>query len=280
MNNHIKQSPILSVLSLGGGSHSTLVRAAGGGLDLSNVFDFTTGSVPTGWSDAQMNNTSSTFVASTLAANGTDLPPGYSFGDMYFQRGDATNRSSFNLRYDSGFTGDYLFQLSFYSQTSSYSIPDWGIGLCDALPTERTQNFWNGVGNTTFPWWWKNGFDNGGQVGKRNRRFFCDSGVPTLYNENFGATGSTIENASYQGWKTMHFQYRPSQGSFQMYKGKVTYGQNDWAQAGTNISGVVAPNGSTSLNTTYYLGVGADNDQGTYAIANAFRFTNDSTEFF
>ena len=30
MNNHIKQSPMLSVLSLGGGSHSTLVRAAGG----------------------------------------------------------------------------------------------------------------------------------------------------------------------------------------------------------------------------------------------------------
>ncbi len=31
MNNYIKQSPMLSLLSLGGGSHSTLVRAAGGG---------------------------------------------------------------------------------------------------------------------------------------------------------------------------------------------------------------------------------------------------------
>ena len=255
-----------------------LRSAAGYSTGYDNVHDFTTGSAPAGWTDAQMNNTSSTFSQASLASS--QLPSGYSFGNMYFQLGDATNRSSYNLRYDSGFTGDYLFQLSFYSNTTTFSAPDWGIGLCDALPTERTQNFWNGVGNTTFPWWWKNGFDNGGQVGKRNRRFFCDSGVPTLYNENFGATGSTIENASYQGWKTMHFQYRPSQGSFQMYKGKVTYGQNDWAQAGTNISGVVAPNGSTSLNTTYYLGVGADNDQGTYAIANAFRFTNDSTEFF
>ena len=280
MNNHIKQSPMLSLLSLGGGSHSTLVRAAGGGGGYANVQDFTGGSAPTGWTDAQMNNTSSTFVASTLLANGTDLPAGYPFGDMYFQRGDATNRSSFNLRYDSGFTGDYLFQLSFYSDTSSYSIPDWGIGLCDALPTERTQNFWNGVGNTTHPWWWKNTYDNGGQVGKRNRRFFCDSGVPTLYNENFGATGNTIENATYNGWKTMHFQYRPSQSSPNIYKGKITAGQDDWGQTGTNISGVVQPAGFATLNTTYYLGVGADNDQGTYAIANAFRFTNDSTEFF
>ena len=110
MNNYIKQSPMLSLLSLGGGSHSPLVRAAGGA-SYSNVQDFTTGSVPTGWTDAQMNNTSSTFSAASLAANGTDLPSGYSFGDMYFQRGDATNRASYNLRYDSGFTGDYLFQL-------------------------------------------------------------------------------------------------------------------------------------------------------------------------
>ena len=279
MNNYIKQSPMLSLLSLGGGSHSPLVRAAGGA-SYSNVQDFTTGSVPTGWTDAQMNNTSSTFSAASLAANGTDLPSGYSFGDMYFQRGDATNRASYNLRYDSGFTGDYLFQLSFYNDSSSYSIPDWGIGLCDALPTDRTQNFWNGVGNTTFAWWWKTGPDNGGQVGKRNRRFFCESGVPTLYNENFTGTGTTIENATYNGWKTMHFQYRPSQSSPNIFKGKVTAGQDDWGQAGTNISGVVAPQGFATLNTTYYLGIGADNDQGTYAIANAFRFTNDSSEFF
>ena len=62
--------------------------------------------------------------------------------------------------------------MSFYSDTSSYSIPDWGIGLCDALPTEGTQNFWNGVGNTTYPWWWKNTYDNGGQVGKEIEDFF------------------------------------------------------------------------------------------------------------
>ena len=67
----------------------------------------------------------------------------------------------------------------------------------------------------------------------------------------------------------MHFQYRPSQSWPNIYKGKITEGQDDWGQTGTNISGNVIPNGSTSLNTTYYLGIGADNDQGTYAIANA-----------
>ena len=56
MNNHIKQSPMVSLLSLGGGSHSPLVRAAGA--SYGNVQDFTTGSVPTGWTDAQMNNLS------------------------------------------------------------------------------------------------------------------------------------------------------------------------------------------------------------------------------
>ncbi len=257
------------------------LRAAAGNVStgFSNVHDFTSGSVPTGWTDAQMNNTSSTFSESSLSSS--DLPSGYSFGDMYFQRGDATNRSSYNLRYNSGFTGDYLFQLSFYSDTSSYSKPDWGIGLCDAVPTNRTQNFWNGVGNTSLVWWWKTGPDNGGSTGKRNRRFFCESGIPTLYNENFTVTGTTIENSSYNGWKTMHFQFKPSAGiSYNMYKGKITAGQNDWGQTGTNISGTIAPFSVAGLNSTYYVGIGADNDESHYGIANAFRFTNNSTEFF
>ncbi len=257
-----------------------LRSAAGDSTSYDNVHDFTTGSVPAGWTDAQMNNTSSTFSQASLSSS--QLPSGYSFGDMYFQLGDATNRSSYNLRYDSGFTGDYLFQLSFYSNTTTFSAPDWGIGLCDASPTNRTQNYWNGVGAYSYPWWWKTGPDNGGLVGKRNRRFFCETGVPTLYNENYTATGNSIENASYQGWKTMHFQYRPSTSGTNIYRGKITEGQNDWGQNGTNISGVVAPNGFAKLNTTYYLGIGADNDlyNAKYAIANAFRFTNTSSEFF
>jgi hypothetical protein len=286
MNNHIKQSPMLSLLSLGGGSHSTLVRAAGGGeLDLTNVQDFTGGSAPTGWTDAQMNNTSSTFDSSTLTLQ-TDIFSPWTLGDMYFQRGDATNRSSYNLRYNSGLTGDHLFQLSIFGGLSSVLSSDWGIGLCDALPTERTQNFWNGVGSETHPWWWKNGPDNGGQVGKRNRRFAQEANVSTLYNENFSAScNNNVDNVA--GWKTMHFQYMPSvssnsaNASSAIYKGKVTTGKEDWAQTGTQIGDVAIPAAFAKLNTTYYVGIGADNDgTGLYGFASAFRFTNDSSEFF
>ena len=64
-----------------------LRSAAGYSTGYDNVHDFTTGSAPAGWTDAQMNNTSSTFSQASLASS--QLPSGYSFGNMYFQIGRA-----------------------------------------------------------------------------------------------------------------------------------------------------------------------------------------------
>ena len=222
------------------------------GTPLTNIHDFTTGSVPTGWDHASQPGTTSQFTDATA-------------GDYFLIKGDANNGlyNAYPLRYATAFQGDYLFQLSFYASTSP-SGSDWGMCVSDTSYTDRSTN-------TEWVWAW----------GVNSSRVAVQNNVekPTLY----GTSGSGVESSgnveATAGFKTMHFQHRPSTG---VTKLKVTEGSGDWTASGTQIGGTVQRSQTIVANssTDYWVGIGADNDNTSFAKANAFRFTNTSAEFF
>lgn len=216
----------------------------------SGITDFTTGSVPTGWDhNTSSHSTTSQFTDTTA-------------GDFFLIKGDANN-NSYPLRYTIAFQGDYLFQLSFYA-SSSPSGSDWGMCVSDTSYTDRSTN-------SEWVWAWS---ANSSRVAVQN-----NVQNPVIYGTSGSYAQSTGNVETTASFKTMHFQHRPSTG---VTKLKTTEGSSDWTASGTQIGNTVTLNQTIVANSTtdYWLGIGADNDNTSFAKADAHRFTNTSTEFF
>tara|TARA_A100001391_G_scaffold161247_1_gene120074 strand:- start:3203 stop:3979 length:777 start_codon:yes stop_codon:yes gene_type:complete len=216
-----------------------------------NTSDFTQGSVPSGWDhNTSSHTTTSQFTDSTA-------------GDYFLIKGDA-NTNSYPLRYATAFQGDYIFQLSFYA-SSSPSGSDWGMCVSDHSYTDRS---------TTTNWVWAWAQDSSRVAVQNNVT------TPTLYGNSSGyaqATNGNVETTA--GYKTMHFQHRPSTGYSKL---RVTTGSQDWFASGTQLGSTATLQDTIVSNTTtdYWVGIGADNDTNIFAKADAFRFTNSASEFF
>tara|TARA_A200000159_G_scaffold43024_1_gene39456 strand:- start:810 stop:1583 length:774 start_codon:yes stop_codon:yes gene_type:complete len=220
------------------------------GIEADGTTDFTTGSVPSGWDhNTSSHNTTSQFTDTTA-------------GDFFLIKGDALN-NSYPLRYATAFQGDYLFQLSFYSSNNP-SGSDWGMCVSDTTYTDRSTS-------TEWVWAWA---ANASRVAVQN-----NVQNPSIYGSSGTGSGGTGDVETTASFKTMHFQHRPSTG---VTKLKVTEGSSDWTASGTQIGNIVSISQTivANVSTDYWLGIGADNDNTTFAKADAHRFTNTSTEFF
>ena len=221
------------------------------------ITSFTTGSVPTGWShNTSSHSTTSQFTDSTA-------------GNYFLIKGDAVN-NSYPLRYAAAFQGDWLFQLSFYASNNPTGA-DWGVCVSDTSYTDRSTN-------TEWVWAWN---QNASRISAQQD---LNAGVK-VYGTGSGFSGDTStgsSNANLEataGFKTMHFQHRPSTGYTKL---KVTEGSSDWSAIGTQLGSTVSINETIVANssTDYWVGIGADNDNTSLAKADAFRFTSDSSDFF
>jgi len=228
-----------------------------GGALSGTITSFTTGSVPTNWShNTSSHSTTSQFTDSTA-------------GDYFLIKGDAGN-NSYPLRYAAAFQGDWLFQLSFYASNNPTGA-DWGVCVSDTSYTDRSTN-------TEWVWSWS---QHASRIAAQQD---LDDGAK-LYGSGSSGTGDTSTGSSNSnleataGFKTMHFQHRPSTGYTKL---KVTEGSSDWTASGTQLGSTVSLNDTivSDGSTDYWLGVGADNDNTTFAKADAFRFTSSSGEFF
>ena len=214
------------------------------------ITSFTTGSVPTNWS----HNTSSHSTTSQFT-DSTD-------GDYFLIKGNATG-NSYPLRYTLAFQGDWLFQLSFYASLNPTGA-DWGVCVSDTSYTDRSTN-------TEWVWAW------GQNASRISAQQDLNTGVKLYGTSNTADTASGVEANS--GFKTIHFQHRPSTGYTKL---KVTEGSSDWSATGTQVGSTVSINETivSDSSTDYWVGVGADNDNTSFAKADAFRFPSDSSEFF
>lgn len=219
------------------------------------ITSFTTGSVPTNWShNTSSHSTTSQFTDTTA-------------GDYFLIKGDATG-NSYPLRYTLAFQGDWLFQFSFYA-SSNPSGADWGVCVSDTSYTDRSTS-------TEWVWAWD---QNASRISAQQD---LDAGVKLYGTSNTANTATGSNNSSLEanaGFKTMHFQHRPSTG---YTKVKVTEGSSDWNATGTQLGSTVSINETivSDSSTNYWVGIGADNDNTSFAKADAFRFTSDSSDFF
>ena len=225
-----------------------------GGEISGTVTSFTTGSVPTGWShNTSSHSTTSQFTDSTA-------------GNYFLIKGDAVN-NSYPLRYTNALQWDWLFQLSFYASQNPTGA-DWGVCVSDTSYTNRSTN-------TKWVWAW------GKNASRISAQQDLNTGVKLYGASNTAApapdTATGIEANA--GFKTIHFQHRPSTGYTKL---KVTEGSSDWNATGTQIGNTVSLNETivSDSSTDYWVGVGADNDNTSLAKADAFRFTSDSSDFF
>lgn len=230
------------------------------------TYDFTTGSVPGYWDHQQMNSTTTKFTDTT-------------YGDYFLSRGDANDKSQYPLRSTYTFSGDYLFQLSFFASTNP-TYQDWGMALSSTIYTNRTQN--SGA-SSDIPWKWRWGSnaDDGSFTHKRIA-VQCNGNDAEIYpNSNYltkAITGSNVDTTGgvSGAFFTLHFQHRTTTNQV---KAKVTTGSKDWTASGT-VLGSVATLGE-SLSGDFWWGIASDNDDGTvFAKADGARFTNVSSEFF
>lgn len=232
----------------------------------SATFDFTTGSVPSNWDHQQMNNTTSKFTDAT-------------YGDYFLIKGDANNKSQYPLRSTYTFSGDMLFQLSFFAGTNP-TYQDWGMALSNTSYTDRTQN--SGA-TSDIPWKWRWGTNNdSGSYTYKRIALQCNGNNATIYPNSNALSqytaGSTVDTTggSSGAFFTMHFQHRLSTGEV---KAKVTQGSKDWTASGTQ-SGSVATL-SESFSGNFWWGIASDNDDSSYFTkSDGARFTNVTSEFF
>jgi len=221
------------------------------GEEADGTTNFTQGSVPVGWDhNTSSHSTTSQFTDTTA-------------GNYFLIKGDASG-NSYPLRYTTAFQGDWLFQLSFYA-SSNPTGSDWGMCVSDTSYTDRS---------TTTEWVWSWALHSSRVAVQNNVQ------TPTLYGNSSGyvqATGGNVEANA--GFKTMHFQHRPSTGYSKL---RVTTGSQDWYASGTQIGQTATLQDVivSNITTNYWVGIGADNDTTTFAYADAFRSTNFSTEFF
>tara|TARA_A200000159_G_scaffold155764_1_gene169929 strand:+ start:30 stop:815 length:786 start_codon:yes stop_codon:yes gene_type:complete len=224
------------------------------GLPISGGVDLTTGSVPSGWShNTSSHSTTSQFTDTTA-------------GDYFLIKGDAVN-NSYPLRYATAFQGDYLFQLSFYASNNPTGA-DWGMCVSDTTYTDRS---------TGTEWYWTWSLHSSRIAVQQD----LNAGVK-LYGTSSSAgtqTGSNYNVEATAGYKTMHFQHRPSTG---VTKLKVTDGSNDWTASNTQLGSTVQISETivSDSSTDYWFGIGADNDNTSFAKADYVRFTSSTTEFF
>ncbi len=215
------------------------------------VYDFTTGSKPSGWTENTLN---SNFTTSWNAD-----------GNNYLIKGDAGNPLvSYPLRNNTAFQGDTLFQLSFY--TGDVDCRDWGIAVSPNSYTSTNTSHWQ--------WAWTT---NTTRIAASN-----DCQTPNLYGLSAQAA-SDISGTSgihgVTGWITMHFMVYTSSASTKL---KVTQGDKDWDASDTQIGSVatISDRVVSNASTNYWVGISADNDHSSYAKANGFRISTDSSEFF
>lgn len=214
------------------------------------ISDFTTGLVPSYWShNTSSHSTTSQFTDTTV-------------GNYFLIKGDATG-NSYPLRYTTAFQGDWLFQLSFYA-SSNPTGADWGVCVSDTSYTDRSTN-------TEWVWAW------GQNASRISAQQDLNTGVKLYGTSNTADTANGVE--ANPGFNTIHFQHRPSTGYTKL---KVTEGSSDWNATGTQVGSTVSINETivSDSSTDYWVGVGADNDNTSFAKADAFRFTSDSSDFF
>ena len=244
----------------------TETGAAGMAFPNTATFDFTTGSVPSNWDHQQMNNTTTKFTDTT-------------YGDYFLSRGDANDKSQYPLRSTYTFSGDWIFQLSFFASNNP-TYQDWGMALSGTTYTNRSQNS-SAAGDIPWKWRWGVNGDTGSYTHKRIA-VQCDGDqlkiYPNLASKSEQNTGSQVDTlgSSSGAFFTMHFQHRLSTGQV---KAKVTAGSKDWTASGTQSGNVAALNEALSGN--FWWGIASDNDSSTvFAKADGARFTNISSEFF
>tara|TARA_Y100001973_G_scaffold22284_1_gene33113 strand:- start:361 stop:1062 length:702 start_codon:yes stop_codon:yes gene_type:complete len=227
------------------------VRAAASSTSDPGVHDFTKGSIPSGWAiNSSAKPTGSKFTDSTD-------------GNYYLIKGDCNDELAWPLRYTTAFQGDNLFQLSFYA--SDVNCRDWSMVVSEHSYTSTTAADWY--------WNWSGSGDSNTLNAK------CNCATPTLYGFSSSVeTGGSVGQEKSAQWYTMHFMVYTSIASTKM---KVTEGQEDWDASGTQVGNLASISNRIVSNTTtnYYFGIGADNDETTYAKASACRFSSDSDEF-
>ena len=220
----------------------------GGGAPGGGEFDLTTGSLPAGMYQK------SPMTTPTLTWDST----GAKF------TGDSSSASSYPLRIATGFTGDYLFQLS--TRIDQDTNPNnWCSDASLAIfNTTYDGSVW------TFTW----GVATGRIAAQNN----CDTpylyGYSTSQQINSPNSGDVLEYpyVSSGEWVTMHFYHEPS---LSRSRYKVTLGSKDWGATGTQIgnspnSGIL--NIPESFSGTYWVGVSGDDDSDAM-YANGFRYS-------
>ena len=222
-------------------------QKAGGGGDGSVLFDLTGGALPAGMYQYTGSNAQPTLTWDSTGAKFT---------------GDAGS-GQYPLRLPTGFTGDYLFQLSTRIDADS--------GGSSSYCSDASIAVFSSTYTSTSGWNWKWGTQSG-RISAQNN---CSQ--PYLYGVNAQAGMSTPNSVlqpphvSDGTWITMHFYHEPS---LSRTRYKVTLGDKDWEAAGTQLG--TSPNGgvlqvSNSFSGTYYVGISGDDDTNSM-YANAFRY--------
>jgi len=237
----IAYSPMMAYASWTGG---------GGGAAASVEFDLTTGSLPAGmYQQSPMSTPTLTWDSTGAKFTGDSGNPG----------------PSYPLRIATGFTGDYLFQLS----TRIDQNPTGGNWCSDASLA---------VFNTTYDgstWTWK--WDTGiaGRISAQNN---CKR--PYIYGETIKtemtdpSSGNVLDPPAVSDgdWVTMHLYHEPS---LSRTRYEITVGSKDWGATGTRIG--TAPNSgilelADSFSGTYWVGVSGDDDDDSM-YANGLRYS-------
>tara|TARA_R100000152_G_C6770709_1_gene196988 strand:+ start:282 stop:1382 length:1101 start_codon:yes stop_codon:yes gene_type:complete len=215
------------------------------------VYDFTTGSIPSDWTENSLRA-----QLTTSWSDSTD-------GDYFLIKGDAgSHNTGYPLRFDTAQQGDTLFQLSFRSDGTSPTCRDWSIAVSPNDASSTNTNHWH--------WVWS--------YATSRIAALCDCSQPKLHGFTSSSnTGGNVENTA--GWYTMHLMVYTSSASTKL---KVTQGDQDWDASDTQIGNVASISERVVANDTtdYWVGISADNDNGTFAKANAFRISTISSEFF
>lgn len=182
-------------------------------------------------------NAATTLPAGLIAVSGT--APSWSFSSgLLTMTGDAdAAASSYPIRIDRSFSGDWLFQISTL-------IDNNGGDFC----TDASVAVFN-VSSVTqaVPWFW------GVSPGRISAQNNCPS--PNLYGASAGNTAAAggVLNFSNQ-WITMHLRHQPSAG---VTRYSITQGKDDWLQSSAQISDIQI---SQVFGGPYFVGIAADND--------------------
>lgn len=180
---------------------------------------------------------------STFTATGGSYTYTWSSANGLITAGDASTSFVYTVQPTTTFTGNYLFQLSFYNVNSD-NCADPGIAIWDAS-NSRTSPTWNWGPSTS-------------RIAAQNN---CSSSLSIYGKSNTVNSGSWIY--SLNTWYTLHFYHEPT---LSRCRYKMTQGQDDWNISGPQIATEVSLN--EFISGSYYFGIGSDNDGGTLSNPN------------